>query len=79
MSCCCVFVFRIHTHQLCHSVDIHFPLLQASAEEHGCCHQEVVSYTVSVNIQRCNLAAIVGANLKEIHMHFIEQAYATLL
>lgn len=71
MSCCCVFDFRIHTYQLCHSIDVHFPLLQSSAEEHRCCHQEVVSYTVSVNIQRCNLAAIVGANLKEMYMQYI--------
>ena len=62
-----VWVLRVYTHQLCHSVDIDFSLLHASTEEHGCCHQEVVCYTVSINVQGCDLTAIVGANLKKTY------------
>lgn len=73
-----VFIFRVYTHQLCHSVDVDLSLLQASAEEHWCCHQEVVSYTVSIDIQRCNLAAVVGANLKEKQMQLVKKIQVLL-
>lgn len=69
--CWSFFCWRVYTHQLCHSVDIDLPLLQASTEEHGCCHQKVVSYTISIDIHRSNLTAVVGANLKETYMHVI--------
>lgn len=61
-------MFRGRTHQLCHSVDIDLSLLQASTEEHGRRHQKVVSYAVSINVQRCDLAAVVGADLEETCM-----------
>lgn len=61
-------VFRGRTHQLGHSVDIDLSLLQASTEEHGRRHQKVVSYAVSINVQRCDLAAVVGADLEETCM-----------
>lgn len=67
-----VFVVTVFTHQLCHSVDVDFSLLQASTEKHGCCHQKVVGYTVSINIHRCNLTAIVGADLKAKYMRVIK-------
>lgn len=51
------------TYLLCHSVDVDFSLLQACTEEHWRSHQKIVSYTVSINIQRCNLTTVIGANL----------------
>lgn len=57
-----VFAFA-SAHQLGHSVDVDLSLLQASAEEHGRRHQQVVGDAVSVNVHRCDLAAKVGANL----------------
>lgn len=60
-----LFVFLVYAHQLCHSVDVDLSLLQASTEKHRRCHQKVISYAVSIDVQRCNLTAEVGANLKE--------------
>lgn len=56
---------HLYTYQLCDSVDVDLSFLQACAEEHRCWHQKVISYAVSVDIHRCNLTAIIGANLKE--------------
>lgn len=65
-TCTCpVCVYLSKDYQLRHSVDVDFPFLQTSAEEHGSCHQEVVGHAVSVDVHRRDLTAVIRTNLEK--------------
>lgn len=64
-ACMCVYLFG-------NAVDVHFAPFPASAKEHWCSNKQVISDSVSIDVHRSNLTAIVRANLHTVRGSVLE-------
>lgn len=54
------------------AVDVHFAPFPASTEEHWCSNQQVISDSISIDVHRSNLTAVVRADLHTVRGSVLE-------